>query len=318
MCYSATGSQAPGNLVGEVRLAQGIDDPELGGPMNLRLVSLLAVCLSVLFASCVSLTATTTPTTTQTTTQTTNAPDAVQSAQGTIDAVIEVQPSGIPDHFLPAEPAESMRTESDFDANSYFSVLDHLSMKPDYVLDYLYIYDGMGGYPLIYARRSEDPPYASSDEYAADIAEGGQDLDEDSDYYYRYLNSIQSDDTREGYFQFVVLYIMGGQFYLDWHAGYNDTTIVCDGAGLESALSAADACFEGDLLPDSLREKAEKLDLEPTVEFPDTATAVVRLVTFSKWGGFVELRYTISRQFSHSLIEVDTKILIEYDCGVSF
>jgi hypothetical protein len=282
--------------------------------MNLRLASFLAVCISVLFASCVSLTTTTTPNTTQTTVN----PDAVPSAQDIVDAVADVQPPGIPKHFVPDEPAEITRTESDFDANSYFGALNRLSMEPGYVLDYLYVYDGMGGYPFIYARPSDKPPYASRDEYVADDADTAQDPANNAGYYDEYLAHVQVGDTREGYFQFVALHIMGRQFYLFWHAGYNDTSIVSDGAGLESALSAADACFEGDLLPDSLREEAETLDLEPTVEFPDTATAVVRLVTFSKWGGFVELRYTISRQFPHSIIEVDTKTLIEYDCGVSF
>ena len=281
----------------------------------MRIVSCLAVCLCVLIASCVS----PDPNTAQSTTvQTTPDPNTVQSAQDTVDAITAVQPAGIPDHFVPDEPADITRTAGDFDVNSYFGVLNHLSMEPGYVLDYLYVYDGMGGYPFIYARPLDKPPYASRDQYVADVADSAQDPADNAGYYDEYLAHVQADDTREGYLEFVALQIMAPQFYLFWHAGYNDATIVCDEDSLDSALSAADASFEGDLLPHSLWEEADDLDLEPTVEFPDDATAVVRLVTFSKWGGFVELRYTVSRQFPHSIIEADAKTLVEYDCGVSF
>ena len=67
-----------------------------------------------------------------------------------------------------------------------------------------------------------------------------------------------------------------------------------------------------------MKKQARELDLTPTVEFPDESTAVVRLITFSKWGGFTESKYTISRQYPHGMLSKDTKILIEYDCGVQF
>ena len=57
----------------------------------------------------------------------------------------------IPDYFLAENP---VKTGSEFDVMDYFSVLDHLSMQPGYVLDYVYHYDGMGGYPVLYARPS--------------------------------------------------------------------------------------------------------------------------------------------------------------------
>jgi hypothetical protein len=271
--------------------------------MNLRVVSCLAVCLCAVMVSCVSLTSGST-----TTLDTTPDPDAVQSAQETVVAIAGVQPGGIPEHFTQGGAGEYPREEGDFDPNSYFGVLDHLSMEDGYVLEYLYVFDGMGGYPFLYARPSDKAPYTSSDELVADLGEN-------TDYYSQH---IQIDDTREGYFQFVALHMMADQFYLWWHAGYNDTTIVFDEESLERALANTEASFEGVDVPNSVKRRARNLDLQPTVEFTDTTTAVVRLVTFSMWGGFTEARYTISREFPHSITDVETVVLVEYDCGVQF
>jgi len=40
----------------------------------------------------------------------------------------------------------------EFDANSFFAVLTHISMRAGYLLDYVYQVDGLGAYPLLYAR----------------------------------------------------------------------------------------------------------------------------------------------------------------------
>lgn len=271
--------------------------------MNLRLLSCLGVCLCILAASCSSLKP--------------NA-NAVQDAQQTIAAIANVQPSGVPDYFVPEPPAQTPRTADDWDANEYFGVLKHLSVEPGHVIDYFYVYDGMGGYPFVYARPADKSPYASFEEYLANVPGGAPDSADQSEYANEYLDHVAIDDTREGYFQFVALRIMDNQFYQVWHAAYNDTTIVCDGDGLEQTLSAADNAFEGSGVPGSVRRAAGKIDLTPTVEFVDDATALVRLVTFTKWGGFAEARYTIGRAFPHSVISSEAETLVEYDCGVSF
>jgi hypothetical protein len=245
-------------------------------------------------------------------------PNAVQSAQQTVDAIAGVQPGQMPAHFRPEEPADIPRAEGDWDVNAYFGVLDHLTVEPGYVIDYLYVYDGMGGYPFIYARPADKSPYASREEYLVNVPGGGQDSAGDIDYAHEYLNHIKIDDTREGYFEFVALRIMDSQFYQFWHAGYNDTTIVCDKDALEKTLAAAGDAFEGSGVPSSVVRAAGKIDLAPTVEFADNTTALVRLVTFTKWGGFAEVRYTIDRRFPQTVLDTEATTLVEYDCGVSF
>jgi hypothetical protein len=207
-----------------------------------------------------------------------------------------------------------VRAKGDFDVNTYFGVLTHLSVEPGWVIDYLYRMDGMGGKPFVYARPVDHEPYASFDEYAATAGENT----DTRDYAHEYLDHIRTDDTRDGYFQLVALMIMADQFYLYWHAGYDDTTIVGDKEALEKTMVAAGTAFEGTGLPKDVQKRARKLDLTPTVAFPDASTAVVRVMTFSMWGGFAESKYTFSRQYPHAMVSKETKILIEYDCGVQF
>jgi len=189
-----------------------------------------------------------------------------------------------------------------------------------YVLDYVYLSDYLGGKPLIYARPKDQPAYTSYAEYIEAI--GGT---EQRSYEYLknaidYLEHIEIDDTAEGYFQFVALSIMGDQFDLSWHGGYNDTKIVCDQKGLESVLKETAVLLSNfdDKVPENVRQAAQKIDFEPKVEFLDETTVIVRIVTYSKWGGFVEEKYTISRKFPHTIIDWKTETLVEYDCGVRY
>ncbi len=129
-----------------------------------------------------------------------------------VSAVTEVQSGNVPDHLLET----GTKRGDEFDANQYFNVLTRVSMREGYVLDYVYQSDGLGGYPLLYARPSDQAGYASPAEipHNAELPE-----------FQRY---VEVDDTEQGYFEYVVLDIMADQFYLYWHANYNDYEIVCD------------------------------------------------------------------------------------------
>jgi hypothetical protein len=245
-------------------------------------------------------------------------PIAVTAPQSIVDALTATQPSGFPPS-LPYDynnMGDKPRGDGDFDASAYLAALPKLAMEPGFVLDYFFQYNGMGGEPYLYARPADRAPYASLDEYVK--ANPVQERIRAQEY----LGHIKIDDTPAGYFQWVTLMVMGGQFYLDWHALYNDTTLLCDGNALERLMKTAGWTFQQEGLPTSLpldvQKEARKLDLTPTVTFPDAYTAIVRIVTFSKWGGFNETRYTIGRQFPHKLLKTETLTLVKYDCGVMF
>lgn len=187
-------------------------------------------------------------------------------------------------------------------------------MEAGYVLDYVYYVEPAGGEPHIYVRKEGSPRYRTVSEYHRAV---GDDLFlpkflEQSRY--SFLDHVQTDGTAAGFFQLVLLRIMGGQFYLFWHAAYDDRTVICSRAGLEAALAEAEEFVQ---VPREVRAKAEQLDLEPKVEFTDE-TVTVRVIMFTKWGGFIEEKYTFSRSFPHKLLKQGSETLVPYDSGIIF
>jgi len=219
-----------------------------------------------------------------------------------------------PEHLL---EADAVKTGKEFDVNTYFSVLDHLSVQPGYVLDYVYDFNGSGGSPVIYARSEAQDPYLTFSQYYADTI-GDLTWEEWFEVSrFEYLDHIQVDDTAEGFFQYVVLRKMGTQFYLVWHANYNDDWIICDRDALEELLASLAEPEFGLALSPELQDQARTLDIAPRIEIGEDAVEV-RVLIFTKWGGFIEERYTIARSFPHKVIKEETETIVPYDCGINF
>lgn len=208
----------------------------------------------------------------------------------------------IPDHFMDEVP---VRTGTEFDPNQYFTVLTHLSMSPGMTLDYIYHRDGLGAFPILYARPLDQPRFATE----AEMAAAGVSAD--------YLAAVQTDGSAQGYFEWAVLALMGNQFYLDWHASYNDTRLVCSRQDAIEIARSLDDGFGRPMSPLSRLRIRFLSGLEPAVEIGEQ-TVQVRLVTFSRWGGFSRLTISIERTFPHTILDVQEDILIPYDCGIRF
>jgi hypothetical protein len=208
----------------------------------------------------------------------------------------------IPANFQTSDP---VKKGGEFDVMQYFSVLDRLSMQPGYVLDYAYHFDGMGGFPRLYARQIGQAPYATE----ADLSAAGDTPG--------YLDFVQTDDSPESYFQLALLSLMGSQFYLYWHADYNESQIVCSKADVSEIVASLNGDFGYPILFVSRIRAALLKDVGPEVNVGDQ-TAEVRLATFSRWGGFYQQIFTISRFMPHTILDVQEKNLVPYDCGVMF
>jgi hypothetical protein len=218
--------------------------------------------------------------------------------QSTVDGLSALQSDlEIPEHF---ENENAARTGEEFDVNEYFVVLDHLSMEPGYVLDYVYCYDGMGGYPRPYARPEDQPRYVTCGDFRGDRDD--------------YLAHVRTDDTEEGFFQFVLLHVVGGQFYLYWHAGYYNDAVICDRETVDSIVSVDGGC---DPFSAQQRRAARAIAPAPVVDLGDE-TVTVEIVTFSKWGGFSQETYEIERGFPYAILDRDSEVLVEYNCGIVF
>jgi hypothetical protein len=210
-------------------------------------------------------------------------------------------------------PADESPTEfggdgdqaGEFDVNEYFKVLTHISMQDGYSLDYVYQLDGLGAYPILYALPNGQAPYAS----LAEVPENTKLAD--------FHEHLDVEDVEQGYFEAVVMQIMARQFYLSWHANYNDAEIVCNQGAADAiveGLNAGDFGLEMDA-----NQKAQvraMTNIEPAVTLTQDS-AIVEVVIFTKWGGFFRQTYTISRSFPHT-IEMNEENLVPYDCGIMF
>ena len=219
-------------------------------------------------------------------------PPTVVAREGTVisdcaakvRAVIEIQPTKIPQALLET----GIKQGDEFNANDYFKVLTHISMQEGYSLDYVY-----------------QPPYASMEDVPENTELGN------------YRDRLVIEDMEQGYFEYAVMDMLAGQFYLVWHANYNDREIVCD-------REAADAIIDGINSGDfgyklDAKQKAQvcaMTNIEPAVTLTQDS-AIVEVVTFTKWGGFFRQTYTISRSFPHKM-EMKEENLVEYDCGIMF
>lgn len=199
---------------------------------------------------------------------------------------------------------DAVKQGGEFDPMLYFTVFDRLSMEEGYVLDFVYTNDGMGGYPTLLARPADVPPYRS-----------WEDAPKEHDLY---LNHVVADGSEESFFQLATLSLVGEQFYLFWHANYNDWQIVCDRDGVKAIIDDINQSNFG--APFSPLQKTRALaisDLSPTVRLNDE-TAEVRLVAFTRWGGFYRLTWTIPRQFPHQFQPAQKEQLVPYHCGITF
>jgi hypothetical protein len=198
-------------------------------------------------------------------------------------------------------------TADDFDANRFFSTLDQLSVEEGYYLDYVYMFDFMGGRPFLYTLPEADEPFSTFVDYTQTRAEEQP----------NYLDHVVAEDMPAGYMQLAVLDVMGEQFYLHWHAGYNDWQIICDTETLDELVETLGDPSFGYALSEDAQKAAREIDVTPTVTLDDDV-AEVRAILFTKWGGFYEWTVTIDREVPREVYEYESETLVEYDCGIMF
>jgi hypothetical protein len=256
-----------------------------------------------------------------------------------------------------AGPDPLSRLPGEFDPNAYFGVLKHLSMDDDLVLDFAYLYGADGRPFLYTRHRSAEPYetfgeydaalggqwYAMQAQMRAILGqahreESGKNLFEaieECDNFFAehgepmlgsravydadkdFLSKVRADGSPESFFEFAVLYELGGQFYLEFHFCSDDTRIVASSGDVDQVIEDHEGFSVGHGLPftEEQEREASRIDATPRVRLVDRDTAEVTLVTFSDWGGFVRNTYRIRRTFPHTITVVRRETLVEYDCG---
>lgn len=209
----------------------------------------------------------------------------------------------LPPYFSTENPEKQ---GGEFDPNLYFEALPHLRMEKGYTLDYVYHQDGMGGYPILYARPIAQPPYDTESAYRA----AGDHPD--------YLKFVIPQNSPEGYFDFAAFVMMANQFYQDWHANYNDRQVVCSSQDVDAIIQSLEAQGSAarPMTPQQQQAARDIESPEPSVVINDTA-ATVTMVVFTKWGGFYRRTLTIGRP-DHSILDEQDRPLVDYECGITF
>ncbi|MBN2388811.1 MAG: hypothetical protein JXB85_17480 [Anaerolineales bacterium] len=237
------------------------------------------------------------------------------SCRSSMDSLHELRDDlGLPEHYVSGDP---LRGPGEFDPNSYFLVWSHLSMAEEYTLDYVYFGDELGGRPMLYARPVTQAAYETYDDFLGGIGASysGERSYDILPYAFYYLDYIRVDDTPESFFEFLSLALLGDQYYLFWHGLYHDEILLCDDSDLayvDAAMGAFDLIF-----PAEVAGQVPNLDLAPAVIVSDFEV-LVRIVWFTKWGGFLEAVYIMDRQNPALLLDVQVTPLIEYNCGIYF
>ncbi len=204
--------------------------------------------------------------------------------------------------FVPKNEAEINKLKDFFQVKKYFEILENVYMEDGWEIGYKYKRARLGSEPIIIAYKTGNNITEKDDDYKK------------SSRHERFLKHVKLDKTPDSYFQYIILKIMASQFALGWHANYNDGEIVCTKAMINNILERTDHLYHFD---DDTIKKAKAIDPQTYVEL-NNEKAIVRTIIFSKWSGFVELKYRVDKEFPHKIIEIEKENLVEYNCGLVF
>jgi predicted small lipoprotein YifL len=236
-----------------------------------------------------------------------------QAWQNNIDNLTTLFDSlSFPQHLVSPSPTLQ---GNEFDVMDIFETLDHLHQADGYLLAYYYHHDGMGGFPVLYTRKTEEEPYLNGDAFALahpECIKPGSNHNECS-----FIDYVLTDGSSLGYLQLLLLAMSGNQFYLDWHACYNDKRPV---ATKEAINLLVDSLEDSGLwLPMTGKQAkaARAIDPLPVVELSEDQV-LLRVVWFTRWGGFYESLFRLNSSPPYNIMEEKQNLLLEYDCGVRF
>lgn len=238
-------------------------------------------------------------------------PSDTEAWQEQVDAIKVLRQMPIPEHFLYIDvPVD----ENIFDPNELLDILDRLQLKPGYLLDFIYYEDGSQGLPYLYARQDEAPSFQTIEDYSEAFEQCDQ---PGSVILCNHMDAILTDGTEAGFFQWVVLHLMGDQFYLFWHALYHDHEIIASQETLTDLVESLAETQHGEPLSPELKDQALAINPAPVVMIDEDKVSI-RVIVFTKWGGFYEAIYELSANAPHQLINLEMKNLVPYDINIMF
>jgi hypothetical protein len=240
--------------------------------------------------------------------------DKINDFQVYVNSLVAYQKSEtVPDYYLGNETSSR---RYDIDINKYFDILPNLKMQKGFKLDFIYKSD----HPIIYAKNINESKFVTVKSYVNNFDGNYNEILANINNIY--LNYIINDDTDKGYFQYILLYLMGDQFYLHNHGLYKDETIICNEKALEKVIENVKSfCLVDGIpiieIPDKTISQAKLIDFEPRIKFKSEVVEI-RVVTFTKFKGFIEKIYAINRSRPNAIRKISSNVLVEFQSSIKF
>ncbi|MBN1945491.1 MAG: hypothetical protein JW797_07430 [Bradymonadales bacterium] len=205
---------------------------------------------------------------------------------------------------------EQARDGLGFDPNRYFEILTHIAMEPGWVLDWVYLCDGMYGQPILYARPETMPRFQSFEEYVYKIAsrEAAQELLDRLVYVvsewgytermtlltvatfntmWDWRNHLVVDGSDVGYFEILVLQLLEEQFNRHGVSNQVDTVLVCSPEKVEEVIQGRHGVDQTPL-PQYVASAA-RASFSPVRIERQGDQVTIDLELFRAGGGFVQM-----------------------------
>jgi len=204
--------------------------------------------------------------------------------------------------FVPDNEEELEKLKETIKVDKYFDLLPNISVEQGWKFDYGYHKDQYGGAPIIFAYKECDEKELDRNKYLP--PDKGDD----------YLKHISLDGSADSFIQYIILKLLGEQFALFCHSLYDDKEIVFTENAVVEILNRDVDEINFD---EKFIETANNINPNPYVKI-DIEKVLVRIIIFTKWGGFIELKYHIEKKSPHEITNKEEKTLIEYFCGIRY
>lgn len=204
--------------------------------------------------------------------------------------------------FVPDSEEEFEKLKETIKIDKYFDLLPNISVQQGWKFDYGYYKDEHGGAPKIFAYKECDKKELDKNKYLPPNKGDN------------HLRHVSLDGSVGSFLQYIILKLLGEQFALFWHSLYNDKEIVFTHKAVEKILKRDDDEINFD---NKFIETARNINPKPYVEI-DIEKVLVRIVIFTKYGGFIEHKYHIKKNFPHEITNKEEKTLVEYFCKIRY
>jgi hypothetical protein len=219
----------------------------------------------------------------------------------------------VPEHFF---RMISWKNGTEFKAQNIMALFEHIRMDSGYVLDYKYM-SGNNGYPILYARKEICKCFCFQAACLDSKGNGEHKRFRSSENKNIYLGHINSDGSKNAFIELSILNTIGNQFYLIWHAAYNDWDIITLHSEIDSIYKRLISGENKNVVSDSFLDETKQINLTPIVAVLEDKV-IVRIHVFTSWGGLFLRTYTYAKKQPHWLLSMTDTLEVKYSCQIKF